>query len=135
MKKMAFLLTVLALITFVSGVMAIRKPAPEEPAPEAPASTAPGRPTMQTMEKFFGVIERVDERVKTVLVKGKTMGEEKSWAFVINSKMKIAKGKTPMTFGDLKKEMQVSIEYRKEMNKLIAVTIEVSVQKNAPKKI
>ncbi len=40
-----------------------------------------------------------------------------------------------MTFGDLKKEMQVSIEYRKEMNKLIAVTIEVSVQKNAPKKI
>jgi len=134
MKKMAFLLTVLALITFVSGVMAIRKPTPE-PAPEAPASTAPGRPTMQTMEKFFGVIERVDERVKTVLVKGKTMGEEKSWTFVINSKTKIAKGKTAMTFGDLKKEMQVSIEYRKEMNKLIAVTIEVSVQKNAPKKI
>jgi hypothetical protein len=30
--------------------------------------------------------------------------------------------------------MQVSIEYRKEMNKMIAVTIEVSVPKNAPKK-
>ena len=131
MKKMAFLLTVFALIIFVSGVMAIRKPGPE-PGPEAPASAAPGRPTM---EKFFGVIERVDERVKTVLVKGKTMGEEKSWTFVINSKTKIAKGKAAMTFGDLKKDMQVSIEYRKEMNKLIAVTIEVSVQKNVPKKI
>jgi len=134
MKKTAFLLTVLALITFVSGVMAIRKPGPE-PAPEAPASTAPGRPTMEKTEKFSGVIEKVDERVKTVLVKGKVMDEEKSWTFVIDNKTKIAKGKAAMTFGDLKKDMQVSIEYRKEMNKLIAVTIEVSAQKSVPKKI
>jgi uncharacterized protein YpmB len=134
MKKMVLLLTVLALITFVSGVMAIRKPAPE-PAPEAPASTAPGKPVMEKMKKFSGVIEKVDGRGKTLVVKGNMTKEEKTLTFIVNDRTKITQGKTSMTIGDLKKDMQVSIEYGKEMNKLIAVTIEVSVPKDAPKKI
>jgi hypothetical protein len=60
------------------------------------------------------------------------MKEEKALAFAINDKTKITKGKTTMTLGDLKKDMQVSIEYKKEMNKMIAVTIEVFVPKATP---
>jgi hypothetical protein len=133
MKKRVLLLTVLALITFVSGVMAIRKPAPE-PAPESPATTTPGKPVMEKTEKFSGVIEKVDGRGKMVVVKGNMTKEEKTLTFIVDDRTKITQGKTSMTIGDLKKDMQVSIEYRKEMNKMIAVTIEVSVPKNAPKK-
>ena len=134
MKKMVLLLIVLVLITFVSGVMAIRKPAPE-PAPEAPSSTAPGKPIMEKTEKFSGVIEKVDGRGKTLVVKGNMTKEEKTLTFIVDDRTKITQGKTSMTIGDLKKDIQVSIEYRKEMNKMIAVTIEVSVPKKAPKKI
>jgi len=134
MRKMFLLVTLLVLVTFVSGVMAIRKPAPE-PALEVPESTAPGNPMVEKMEKFSGVIEKVDEMGKAIVVRGKMMKEEKTLTFAINDKTKITKGKTATTLGDLKKDMQVSIEYKKEMNKMIAVRIEVSVPKDAPKRI
>jgi uncharacterized protein YpmB len=133
MKKMFFLLTLLTLVAFVSGVMAIRKPAPE-PAPEAPASTVPGKPMMEKTEKFSGVIEKVDPKGKIIVVKGKMMKEEKVMTFVIDDRTKITKGKTSMTIGDLKKDIQISVEYKREMNRTIAVAIEVSDPKNAPKK-
>jgi uncharacterized protein YpmB len=133
MKKMFFLLTLLTLVAFVSGVMAIRKPAPE-PAPEAPASTVPGKPMMEKTEKFSGVIEKVDPKGKIIVVKGKMMKEEKVMTFVIDDRTKITKGKTSMTIGDLKKDMQISVEYKREMNRTIAVAIEVSVLKNVPRK-
>jgi hypothetical protein len=63
------------------------------------------------------------------------INEEKLLTFAINDKTKITKGKTTTTLGDLKKDIQVSIEYKKEMNKMLAVTIEVSVPNDAPKKI
>lgn len=134
MKKVLLLVALLVLVAFVSGVMAIRKPAPE-PAPEAPASTAPGKPVMEKTEKFSGVIEKVDGRGKTLVVKGNMTKEEKTLTFIVDDRTKITQGKTSMTIGDLKKDMQISIEYRKEMNKMIAVGIEVSVPKKAPKKI
>ena len=62
------------------------------------------------------------------------MKEEKSLTFAINDETKITKGKTTTTFGGLKKDMQVSIEYKKEMKKMIVVTIEVSVPDDAPNK-
>jgi hypothetical protein len=132
MKKMFFLLTLLILITFVPGVMAIPKPTPE-PAPEASTSTPPGRPPTEKTGKFSGIIERVDERLKTIVVKGKMIDGGNSQVFVIDSKTKIAKGKTAMTFEDLRKDMQVSVEYRKEMNKMIAMTIDISAPKSTPK--
>jgi hypothetical protein len=138
MKKMLLLVTLLAWVSIVSVAIAIQKPAPD-PAPAAPVSTEPVKPMMEKkiekIDKFSGLIEKVDEMGKAIIVRGKMMKEEKTLTFAINDKTKITKGKTTMTLGDLKKDMQVSIEYKKEMNKMIAVTIEVSVPKDAPKKI
>jgi hypothetical protein len=138
MKKMLLLVTLLALVSIVSVAIAIQKPA-TDPASAAPVSTEPVKPTtekkMEKMEKFSGLIEKVDEMGKAIVVRGKMMKEEKTLTFAINDKTKITKGKTTTTLGDLKKDMQVSIEYKKEMNKMIAVTIEVSVPKDAPKRI
>jgi hypothetical protein len=138
MKKMLLLVTLLALVSIVSVAIAIQKPA-TDPASAAPVSTEPVKPTtekkMEKMEKFSGLIEKVNEMGKAIVVRGKMLKEEKTLTFAINDKTKITKGKTTMTLGDLKKDMQVSIEYKKEMNKMIAVTIEVSVPKDAPKRI
>jgi uncharacterized protein YpmB len=133
MKKVLLLVTLLVLVAFVSGVVAIRKPAPE-PAPEAPASTVPGKPMMEKTEKFSGVIEKVDQKGKIIVVKGNMTKEEKTLTFIMDDRTKITQGKTSMTIGDLKKDMQVSVEYKREMNRMIAVAIEVSVPKNAPRK-
>lgn len=137
MKKMLLLVTLLTLVSIVSVAIAIQKPAPD-PASVAPVSTEPVKPMtekkMEKMEKFSGLIEKVDEMGKAIVVRGKMMKEEKTLTFAINDKTKITKGKTTMTLGDLKKDMQVSIEYKKEMNKMIAVTIEVSIPKDAPKR-
>jgi hypothetical protein len=138
MKKMLLLVTLLALVSIVSVAIAIQKPA-TDPASAAPVSTEPVKPTtekkMEKMEKFSGLIEKVDEMGKAIVVRGKMMTVYKTLTFAINDKTKITKGKTTTTLGDLKKDMQVSIEYKKEMNKMIAVTIEVSVPKDAPKRI
>ena len=112
--------------------MAIRKPAPE-PAPEVPASTVPGKPMMEKTEKFSGMIEKVDPKGKIIVVKGKMMKEEKAMTFVIDDRTRITKGKTSMTIGDLKKDRQVSVEYKRGMNRMVAVVIELSVSKDAPR--
>jgi hypothetical protein len=131
MKKILFVLILLMLITFISEAMAIRKPAPE-PAQEAPASSAPGRPVIEKMDQFLGTIEKVDDQGKIIVVRGKMMNQERTLSFVINDRTKITKGKAAMTLADLKKEIQVSIEYKKVMDKMIAVVIEVSIPKKAP---
>jgi hypothetical protein len=135
MKKMLLLVTLLALVSIVSVAIAIQKPAPD-PASAASVSTEPVKPMtekkMEKMEKFSGLIGKVDEMGKAIVVRGKMMKEEKTLTFAIHDKTKITKGKTTMTLGDLKKDMQVSIEYKKEMNKMIAVTIEASVPKATP---
>lgn len=121
MKKMFPLVTLLSLVVFVSGAMAIRKPTPE-PAPEAFAVTGPEK----TM-KFSGVIEKVDEIGKTIAVRGKMTKEEKILTFTVEDKTKINKGKTTLPLRDLKKDMQVSVQYKKEMDRIIAIAIEVSI--------
>jgi len=129
MKKMFFLLTLLVLIAVVSRAEAIQKPAPE------PAqSTASEKPRMGKIEKFSGTIEKVDETGKMIGVRGKTTNEEKTLTFTINKRTKITKDKVPMPLGDLRKEMWVSIEYKKDMDKMIAVAIEVSIPKDGLKK-
>ena len=122
MKKMFFLLTLLTLIAVVSGAEAIQKPAPE------PAqSTAPEKPMMGKIEKFSGAIEKVDETGKIIAVRGKMTNEEKTLTFTINKRTKITKGKVAMPLGDLRKDMWVSIEYKQDKEKMIAVAIEVSI--------
>jgi uncharacterized protein YpmB len=131
MKKILLSITLLALVAFASGVMAIQKPAPE-PASEAAASTTPGKPTLEKTKRFSGVIEKVDERGKSIVVKGKMMKEEKAFTFAIDDKTRIIKDKASITVRDLKKDMEVSIEYREETGKIIAVAIRASTPKVTP---
>jgi hypothetical protein len=131
MKKIIILVALLTLAAFVSGVMAQGKPAPAKsattPAPAAPATT---KPEKVKLEKFSGAIEKVDEMAKAIVVKGKK--DEKT--FATDDKTKITKGKEALSFADLKKGMEVSVGYKKDGDKLIAVTIKASAPKAAPKK-
>ena len=132
MKKILLLVTQFVLLAFVSGVMAIQKPS-LDPAPPAPAST--GKPILEGTEKFFGLIQKVDEVGKTIMVKGKMVQGEKTMTFAFDEKTKIMMGKAPIIIRDLRKDMQVSIVYRQEMDKMIATAIEVSAPKDTPKKM
>jgi len=131
MKKMLLLVTLLALVAFVSGVMAQQKPAPA-PAPAAPAATAPAKAMEMKMEKFHGAISKVDQMGKMIEVKGK---KEKTMTFAINDMTKIMKGKGMMKMEDLKEGMTASVEYMKEGDKMMAATIKLSTPKAAPKKM
>ena len=127
MKKTILLVVMLTLAAFVSGAIAAAPPkaATTAPAPAAPATTAPAK-----MEKFGGAIKSVDAMAKSVVVvKGKV---EKT--FMVGADTKIMKGKEALKFEDLKAGMNVGVEYKKEMDKMVAVAIKVSVPKAAPKK-
>jgi len=127
MKKSILLVVLLTLIAFVSGATAAAPPkaAGTAPAPAAPASTKPAK-----MEKFSGEVKSVDAMAKSVVVaKGK---EEKT--FMTDDKTKIMKGKEALKLEDLKAGMQVAIEYKMEMDKMMAATIKASAPKAAPKK-
>ena len=127
MKKTILLVVVLTLVAFVSGAFAAAPPKEPTPAPAkaAAATTAPAK-----MEKFSGEVKNADAMAKSIIVaKGKV---EKS--FVVTADTKITKGKEALKFEDLKAGSQVGIEYKKEMDKMIAVTIKVSTPKAAPKK-
>jgi Cu/Ag efflux protein CusF len=125
MKKTILLVVLLTLVAFISGAIATAPPkAATTPAPAAPASTAPVK-----LEKFSGDIKSVDAVAKSIVVaKGKV---EKT--FVVNDETKITKGKDTLSFADLKAGMNVALEYKKDGDKLIAVTIKVSAPKAAPK--
>jgi len=125
MKKSVLLVVLLTLVAFVSGAIAAAPPKAETtPVRAAPATTAPAK-----LEKFSGTIESVDAMAKSIVVaKGK---EEKT--FVVTADTKITKGKDALKFEDLKAGMNIANEYKKEMDKMIAVTIKVSAPKAAPK--
>jgi uncharacterized alpha/beta hydrolase family protein len=129
MKKIISLFVVLMLVAFVSGVMAQQKPA-TTPAP-APKAAAPEK---VRLEKFSGTIEKVDEMAKAIDVKGKVKKEEKVLTFATDDKTKITKAKKNMSFADLKQGMRVSVTYKKDGDKMTAVSIKVAAPKPAPKK-
>lgn len=122
MKK-TLLTSILALaisVAFVSGVMAQQKP--------APAQTAPVEATK--MEKFKGVIEKVDEATKDVLVQF----HKEKMTFSLGDHTKIMEGKKELPFTDLQKGMWASVEYKKEGNTLMAESMGVSMPKVMAKK-
>jgi Cu/Ag efflux protein CusF len=127
MKKTILLVVMLSLVAFVSGAVAAAPPkaATTAPAPAAPAATAPAK-----MEKFSGEVKNVDAMAKSIVV----AKEKVEKTFVVTADTKITKGKEALKFEDLKAGLQVAIEYKKEMDKMIAVTIKVSTPKAAPKK-
>jgi Cu/Ag efflux protein CusF len=127
MKKTILLVVMLTLVAFASGAIAAAPPkaATTAPAPAAPATTAPAK-----MEKFSGEVKSVDAVAKSIVI-AKAKVEK---AFVVTADTKITKGKEALKFEDLKAGLNVGIEYKKEMDKMIAVAIKVSAPKAAPKK-
>lgn len=83
------------------------------------------KPAIPIMGMYGGVIENVDVAGKDFSVKN---GIEEM-TFYLSDNAKITEGKKTLAFGDLKKGQEVTIEYMKEGNELIANLISV----NAPK--
>ncbi len=113
MKKIIVLVSLLTLVAFVFGAIAQPKPSP---------AAAPAPAPM----KFSGTIAKVDEMGKMIDVKGKVKKEEKTMTFAIDDMAKITKGKAEMKMADLKEGTMVSVEYKKEMVKVLtkeAITI------------
>ena len=122
MKKTILLAVLLTLAAFISGAIAADAP---KAGTTAPAAAKPATPAPAKLEKFSGAIKSVDAVAKSiVVVKGKT---EKT--FVATDDTKITKGKEALKFEDLKARMNVVLEYKKDGDKLIAVTIKVSAPK------
>ncbi len=122
MRK-TILTSILALalaVAFVSGVMAQQKP--------APAQTAPAESTK--MEKFSGVIEKVDQASKDVVVQF----HKEKMTFSLGDQTKIMEGKKEVSFTDLKKGMWASVEYKKEGNTLMAESMRVGMRNVMAKK-
>ena len=114
MKKIFGGVTML-LVAFASVTMAIPKPGSEP---------APGKMVVEKKEKFSGVVEKVDTRGNAIVVRG-MMKEEKTLTFVVSSKTKIRKGSIPLLLWDVKRAMQVTVEYQEEKDRLSALSIEV----------
>jgi Cu/Ag efflux protein CusF len=101
-------------VIFVAAVMAAEQ--------KAPASATPAAPKL---EKYIGVIERVDVARKDFAVKS---GKEEM-TFSLSDKTKITEGKKTLALTDLKKGQEVTVEYTKEGNKSVADMISVSAPK------
>jgi Cu/Ag efflux protein CusF len=109
------MLTLMALTISVILVAAVT--AAEE---KGPASSTTG-PAAPKVEKFSGVVERVDAAKKVFSVKsGK---EEMTFSWV--DKTIIVEGKKEITLADLKKGLNVSVIYIKDGGKSIAARIGV----------
>jgi Cu/Ag efflux protein CusF len=111
-------------LAFVSGGMAQQKPAPAQAAPAqgAPAKAAPAK---QSWEKVKGMIEKVDEATKEVVVQT----QKEKMTFSVGEKTRITEVTTKTPLSALKKGMQVTVEYKKEGNKLLAEWIDVHMVK------
>jgi hypothetical protein len=119
MKKAILFGVLLTLVAFVSGAIAAAPPKTEmKPAPPA------------KLEKFSGEIKSVNAVAKSIVVAKKRVEK----IFVVDETTKITKGKTDLTFADLKAGMSIVTEYKTDGDKLIAVTIKVSAPKAPPKK-
>lgn len=128
MKRLILLVALLAMVAFASGAMA--QQAKPVTAPEKTVTSEASKTTSLKVEKFSGVIEKVDELANAVIVKGKKAVN----TFSTDDKTKITKGKEPLTLADLKGGMNVSIDYKKDGDKMVAIAIKVATPKAAPKK-
>jgi Cu/Ag efflux protein CusF len=108
-------------VAFVSGMMAQEKPAAVQSA------------TVQEMkmEKFNGVVEKVDPSTKDVLVQF----HKEKMTFFLGEHTKIMEGKKELPLSDLKKGMWASVGYKKEGNKLFAESMHVGMPRMTAKKM
>jgi biopolymer transport protein ExbD len=144
------ILAVVVSLFFVTAVMAqqqkpVQNPAttqeskspaatPQEsksPAATTQESKSPAVPPQESkLEKFSGVVEKVDSGTKDVLVQF----HKEKMTFSLTDKTKIMEGKKELPFSDLKKGMWASVEYMKEGDKLMASMVSVSPPKEMMKK-
>jgi Cu/Ag efflux protein CusF len=116
MKRAMLTFMALAIsVIFVAAVMAAEQKAPTSPA------TAPAAPKF---EKYSGVVENVDAAKKDFSVKNK--GE---MMFSWTDKTKATEGSKELSFNELKKGQEVTVEYAKEGNKSVAQSVSVSPPK------
>lgn len=136
MKNVVLIITAVAWVAFVAVTAAQQKPPPSHPATTVASTPAPvPSPTPEKtktekmnparIEKYAGTVERVDEAGKTVVVKGK----KDTLTFVVDDKTKIIRGGKNMPFADVKKEMSVAVDYRKEGDTMVAASIRVAAPK------
>ncbi len=128
MKRLVAIFSIIAIIAFASTVIAQEKPAPTAPKP-TPGPAQPAKEEKPKVEKLSGVVDKVDEAAKTVDIKKKVGKEEKIFTFAVTPETKITKGKESLGLGDLKQKMNVSVEYKKDGDKLVALSIKVAVPK------
>jgi hypothetical protein len=120
--KRTILMSIVALaisVAFVSLGFAQQQSSP------TPAATA----SVSKVERFNGVIVKVDEAMKDALVQF----HKEKMTFSLGDQTKIFEGTKALTINDLKKGLWASIEYRKEGNKLVADTVHVSMPMVAKK--
>ena len=112
-RAMLSVLGIALSVIFVAAVMAAEQ--------KAPASATPA----PTYEKYSGVVEKVDAAKKDFSVnsgKGEMMF---SWT----DKTKFTEGSKELSFNELKKGQEVTVEYAKEGNKSVAQSVSVSPPK------
>jgi hypothetical protein len=123
MKRVLFFMVVLlAMVAFVSGVMAQASPKTEKPV--APAAEKPKADKPKAM-KFSGIVVAY-EAGKMIKVKG---AKDKEMIFDVTGDTKIK--------GEVKEGAKVNLRYKKEVDKVIATDIVVSggkPPKKAPEK-
>lgn len=110
-------LALLVSFAFVSGVMAQSQQKP------APAATAPAA----TIEKFSGAIDKIDGAKKEFVVK---QGKDQK-SFYWDDHTKFMQGDKAMSFSDLKKGTDVTVEYSKAGAKLTAERVDISMAKTS----
>jgi hypothetical protein len=129
MKKLIFVATVLTVVAFAFGAIAAQQKATPPPAKAAPADVWNVAP---------GVIEKIDAAAKTLEVKTKIKVSPKKPAvvtmmtFATNDKTKfftVVKGKEKkFDFADLKTGMKVTVNYKVEAGKNIAISVKAAGQ-------
>ena len=126
------------LILFIVVVFAVIAVARQQKQTEAPTSaSAPVLPVKEEkpkIEKFLGAIENVNEMTGTIDVKGKVKKEEKRVTFLTDGNIRITRAGNEMSLAELKRGMAVSVEYKKDGDKVVAVAVKVSAPKTGPTK-
>ncbi len=107
-------LSLMISLAFVSGVMAQSQTKP------APAATAPA----PALEKFSGAVDKIDSAKKEFVVK---QGKDQK-SFYWDDHTKFMQGDKAMSFSDLKKGTDVTVEYSKAGAKLTAERVDLGMK-------
>jgi Cu/Ag efflux protein CusF len=117
MKKPLLLIVVamMTMVAFSSVALAEQKP--------SATSSTPGAPAQESkLERFSGVIGKVDLGGKSLTVKMKN--EDRT--FALGDQSKIFEGTREVALNDLKPGMKASVEYKKMGNRWVADSVRVT---------